>query len=127
MTFQEFISQEGAEIEPLRFVVLDEPVDIVARPNRYREFRFKVIAMAITAPRSQQPFLFALAVSGVFPSYRFTTLSRYFGGAHRDEDPKKGWIVTKGALFHHWVQDWLMNHPYQMFTAGAALERASRK
>jgi hypothetical protein len=126
MTFKKFISEAGTTVKPFAFVVLDQPVDIVARPNRFEEVDFKAIALAVSGPRMEQPFIFALAVSGVCPAYRFTTLSRYFGGPNRGEDPKKDWVVARAAIFHPWVQNWLMNNPFQMFAAGVALGRASK-
>lgn len=102
----------------LDFVLLKEPVEIITCINHRK---FKVVAVAISGPRAEQPFLFGLAVDKGLGKYRLTILSRHIGGSVPDEELKDEWIEVRKTLFRQWVKEWLANHPEQLFQAGVNL------
>lgn len=104
----------------LDFVLLDKPVEIVTHVNHRK---FKVVALAISGPKAEQPFLFALAVDKGLGKYRLTILSRWIGSVGIDDNCEDEWIEARKVFFSPWVKQWLANHPEQLIEAGVAIGR----
>ena len=119
MTFEKFITDYQDVTPPLNFLILDEPVEVMApHPHQYV---YTIVALATTA-KSPDGLLYALAVKEHSKEFcSIIILSRMKPKA--EEDPSSLWHMRPEVLLHNWTQRWFEYNPARLIDIGIRLER----